>query len=218
MATNTEPTSNQGRTGSSSSQNYYDLLGITPQATDDEIKRAYRKTALRLHPDKNPDPDAAAQFHAVDKAYKILIDPKLRSTYDQLGPRAADAMRRMNDEYSEALAQMPRWKKILFAFLCISTCCCFGGGFCCLCGCGCCCNFCCNRCCGKYKPDDENLFTSFREDDDIPNVHVQKNANVTSPTVIITSPQETDPVLGTTDQHTAIPMPPSYESISVTNQ
>jgi DnaJ-class molecular chaperone len=73
-----------------------------------------------IDPDKNPDPEAAAQFQAVDKAYKVLIDPKLRSTYDQLGPRgmkkcfisiqvfkkielshffflAADAMRRMND-------------------------------------------------------------------------------------------------------------------------
>ena len=42
---------------------------------------------LIIDPDKNPDPEAAAQFQAVDKAYKILSDPKLRSTYDQLGPR-----------------------------------------------------------------------------------------------------------------------------------
>ena len=48
MASNTEPTSNQAKPGAASSQNYYDLLGITPQATDEEIKRAYRKTALRL--------------------------------------------------------------------------------------------------------------------------------------------------------------------------
>ena len=64
-------------------------------------------------------------------------------------------------EYSDALAQMPRWKKILFGFLCISTCCCFGAGCCCLCGCGCCCNFCCNHCCGKYKRD-EDVFSSFQ--------------------------------------------------------
>jgi hypothetical protein len=49
MASNTESPPNQARSGGvSSSQNYYDLLGITPQATDEEIKRAYRKTALRL--------------------------------------------------------------------------------------------------------------------------------------------------------------------------
>ncbi|CAF0814891.1 unnamed protein product [Adineta ricciae] len=218
MATNTQPSPDQTRTGVSSSQNYYDLLGITPQATDEEIRRAYRKTALRLHPDKNPDPEAAAQFHAVDKAYKILIDPKLRSTYDQLGPKAADAMRRMNEEYSEALAQMPRWKKILFAFLCISTCCCFGAGCCCLCGCGCCCNFCCNHCCGKYKREEDDVFSSFQENDDIPGIYTQRNVNGTSPTVIITSPQETDPVLGSTGEQTSVLMPPSYESISVGSQ
>ncbi len=68
-----------------------------------------------IDPDKNPDPEAAAQFQAIDKAYKILSDPKTRSTYDQLGARgmktnasftisiiylfilAADAMRRMNE-------------------------------------------------------------------------------------------------------------------------
>jgi hypothetical protein len=211
MASNTESSSNQAKSGASSSQNYYDLLGITPQATEEEIKRAYRKTALRLHPDKNPDPEAAAQFQAVDKAYKVLIDPKLRSTYDQLGPRAADAMRRMNDEYSETLSRMPRWKKILFAFLCISTCCCFGGGCCCLCGFGCCCNFCCNHCCGKYQHD-EDVFSSFQEDEDVPGLNTQRNNNGTSPTVVITSPQETDPVLGSTNEHIAIPMPPSYES------
>ena len=103
MASNTESTSNPTNAGISSSQNYYDLLGITPEATDEEIRRAYRRTALRLRksffvllsltdvsnldPDKNPDPEAATQFHAVDKAYKVLIDPQLRSTYDRLGPR-----------------------------------------------------------------------------------------------------------------------------------
>jgi len=218
MASNTESSSQNKTRSGVSSQNYYDLLGITPQATDEEIKRAYRKTALRLHPDKNPDPEAAAQFQAVDKAYKVLIDPKLRSTYDQLGPRAADAMRRMNDEYSEALARMPKWKKILFGFLCIGTCCCFGGCFCCLCGFGCCCNFCCNHCCGKYQHDEET-FSPFQEDDDMPGINTQRNINETAaPTIITTSPQETDPVLGSTSEHTAIPMPPSYESTSVTNQ
>lgn len=64
-------------------------------------------------------------------------------------------------EYSEALSQMPTWKKVLVAILCLGTCCCFGGGFCCLCGCGCCCNFCCNHCCGRYKRE-EDIFSPFQ--------------------------------------------------------
>ena len=48
MASNTESIPDPPKSGTSSSQNYYDLLGITPQATDEEIKRAYRKAALRL--------------------------------------------------------------------------------------------------------------------------------------------------------------------------
>ncbi|CAF0726917.1 unnamed protein product [Didymodactylos carnosus] len=137
---------------------------ISKTATEEEIKRAYRKTALRLHPDKNPDPNAASQFQNVDKAYKVLSDPKLRSTYDQFGANAADMMKKMNENYSEVLERMPKWKKNLFIFLCISTCCCFGGGCCCLCGCGCCCNFCCNYCCGTRKP--EETHPAFNEEAD----------------------------------------------------
>jgi len=216
MASNTESPSSPRST--TSNQNYYDLLGISQTATEEEIKRAYRKAALRLHPDKNPDPEAATQFQAVDKAYKVLIDPKLRSTYDQLGPRAADAMRRMNDEYSEILARMPKWKKILFTILCISTCCCFGGGCCCLCGFGCCCNFCCNHCCGKYQRENEdaNDFSPFQDDEGVKETNPRSNTTVTSPI-----PQETDPVLRQptiSNENTAIPMPTSYEATSVTSQ
>lgn len=208
----------QAASSTTTSQNYYEILGITPEATDEEIKRAYRKLALRLHPDKNPDPDAPAQFQAVDKAYKVLSDPKLRSTYDQLGPRAADAMRRMNDEYAEAWGRMAKWKKILLGIICFGTGCCFGCGCCCLCGCVCCCNFCCGHCCGKYKHTEET-FTSFPDDDDLPGLHTYRNANQNVTNTTPKGPQETDPVLGTnTSEKTAIPMPPSYESTVITEQ
>ncbi len=59
---------------------------------------------------------------------------------------------------------------------------------------------------------------TFQEDEDMPGLNTQRNNTGTSPTVIITSPQETDPVLGSTNEHTAIPMPPSYDPTSVTNQ
>lgn len=64
----------------------YDILGVSPSATSSEIKKAYRKLALKHHPDKNPGDHAAADtFKEVTGAYEILSDDEKRSTYDQLG-------------------------------------------------------------------------------------------------------------------------------------
>ncbi|ETS80666.1 hypothetical protein PFICI_08195 [Pestalotiopsis fici W106-1] len=64
----------------------YDQLGIKPEATQDEIKKAYRKAALKWHPDKNKDsPQAAEKFKECSQAYEILSDPEKRKTYDSYG-------------------------------------------------------------------------------------------------------------------------------------
>ncbi|CAF3464207.1 unnamed protein product [Rotaria sp. Silwood2] len=135
---------------SKSNEDYYTILGVSRTATDEEIKRAYRRLALQLHPDKNSDPDATVRFQAVNKAYKVLGDPKLRSTYDFLGAQAADMMEQY-EEYPQTMNTMSTCKKILFGLMCCLTGCCFGGCCCCFCGCICCCNFCCNGCCGTCK-------------------------------------------------------------------
>ncbi|MCJ1310910.1 Type I HSP40 co-chaperone [Agyrium rufum] len=65
---------------------FYDLLGVPPDATDAQLKTAYKKNALKHHPDKNPEnPAAAEKFKDISKAYEVLSDPQKRSMYDQLG-------------------------------------------------------------------------------------------------------------------------------------
>ncbi len=66
-------------------KDYYKILGISKGATDDEIKKAYRKLALKYHPDKNKAPTAEEQFKLVAEAYEVLSDKKKRDIYDQYG-------------------------------------------------------------------------------------------------------------------------------------
>eukprot|EP00760_Papus_ankaliazontas_P039547 PhM_4_TR9633/c1_g1_i1/m.64339/K09503/DNAJA2; DnaJ homolog subfamily A member 2 len=70
---------------------FYDLLGVDPTADEDAIKRAYRKLALKYHPDKNPgDAAAAEKFKELSVAYEILSDADKRKRYDQFGEKGID--------------------------------------------------------------------------------------------------------------------------------
>lgn len=66
-------------------KNYYDLLGVSKTATDQEIKTAYRKKALEFHPDRNKSADATEKFKEINKAYEVLSNKEKRSMYDQVG-------------------------------------------------------------------------------------------------------------------------------------
>src|SRR6266516_4217780 len=70
-------------------RDYYEVLGLGRNVADEEIKRAYRKLAVKFHPDKNPeDPHAEEKFKELGEAYDVLMDPDKRAAYDRVGHAA----------------------------------------------------------------------------------------------------------------------------------
>ena len=66
-------------------RDYYEVLGVDRDATADQIKRAFRKKAVKLHPDHNDAPDANEQFAELNEAYSVLSDDQKRAMYDRYG-------------------------------------------------------------------------------------------------------------------------------------
>ena len=73
-------------------RDYYEVLGVSKNATQDEIKQAYRKLALKYHPDRNPDnKEAEDKFKEAAEAYEVLSTPEKKARYDQFGHTAGAA-------------------------------------------------------------------------------------------------------------------------------
>src|SRR5688500_5233237 len=72
-------------------RDYYEVLGVNRDASEDDIKKSYRKLAMKHHPDRNPDnPKSEEQFKEAKEAYEILTDANKRAAYDQFGHAGVD--------------------------------------------------------------------------------------------------------------------------------
>lgn len=183
----------------------YDVLGVDKTATQEEIKKAYRKMALKHHPDKNPDnPEATEKFKEVNHAHSILADPSKREIYDKYGSMGLYIAEQFGEENVKLYFRLNSgWCKALFMFCGIITCC----YFCC------CCFFCCNFCCGKCKPVPDEQWEDFEFDDvkdeeDPVTKQPGSNGNDTSSEKLPKSPG-LDSAASSNTANTAIPMPSS---------
>lgn len=138
----------------------YQILDIPKTATPEEIKKTYRKLALKYHPDKNPNnPEAAEKFKEINRAHSILTDLTKRNIYDNYGSLGLYVAEQFGEEYVNAYFVVTSgWCKALLVFCAIVTAC-----YCCACCC-----FCCNCCCGRCKqvpPEDSGAYHNLQEDE-----------------------------------------------------
>ncbi|XP_045919626.1 dnaJ (Hsp40) homolog, subfamily C, member 5 gamma b isoform X1 [Micropterus dolomieu] len=148
---------------STAGESLYKVLGLEKGASPEEIKKAYRKLALRHHPDKNPDnPEAAEKFKVINNANSILSDENKRKIYNEYGSMGLYMSEQFGNDDARVYALMSKcWFKALLVCCSIFTCCC----------CFCCCCFCCGACATSKEGQDfthmdpEDLEAEIREQD-----------------------------------------------------
>ncbi|XP_056333368.1 dnaJ (Hsp40) homolog, subfamily C, member 5 gamma b isoform X3 [Danio aesculapii] len=139
-------TSRPQRKLSRAGESLYQTLGLQKGATSEDIKKAYRKLALKHHPDKNPNnPEAAEKFKEINNANSILNDETKRQIYDEYGSMGLYIADQFGEDSVKYYFLMSKcWFKTLLCIGTIFSCCC----------CCCCCCFCCGKCGASEPPDD----------------------------------------------------------------
>lgn len=89
-------------------KDYYSILGVHPSASDYEVRKAFRKLAVRYHPDKNPSAEARPLFHDINEAYDVLSDPEKRALYDA---RRANPFAEILQEPATAAHRDPAYRR-----------------------------------------------------------------------------------------------------------
>jgi len=185
---------------SRSGNSLYELLDIPKTSTETDIKKKYRRLALKYHPDKNPDnAEAEEMFKKINHANSILSDEKKRQIYDEYGSFGLYIAEQVGDDLvGSVMCVQSRWFKGLFCLCGILTACYF---CCCLC-------FCCCCCCGKCKP---KLDEEEEETPDVDDLQGEENE----------AGEKEEPVTSQPEASSSIPMPapssPSSSSEKVTS-
>lgn len=102
-------------------KDYYEILGVTREATEDDLKKSYRKLALKFHPDKNHAPGATEAFKAIGNAYAVLSNPEKRKQYDQFGEEKVNPSRHGHSDFHRGFEADISPEDLFNMF--------FGGGF-----------------------------------------------------------------------------------------
>lgn len=132
---------------SNTGESLYDVLGLEKDCTQEDIKKAYRRMALKYHPDKNQNtPEATEKFQEINYANSVLSDETKKSIYDKYGSLGLSLAEQVGEDNVKTYMVLSScWCKALMVTACLLTGCC-----CCLCCC-----WCCYCCCGKCRSDDD---------------------------------------------------------------
>ncbi|XP_058796024.1 dnaJ homolog subfamily C member 5 isoform X2 [Phymastichus coffea] len=176
---------------STSGDSLYVILELPKTATPDDIKKNYRKLALKYHPDKNPNnPEAAEKFKELARAKNVLSDLTKRNIYDNYGSLGLYVAEQIGEENVNAYFVITsKWTRMFFLFCGIIT-----GCYCCCCFC-CCCNFCCGKC-KPTPPEDSTGYHNLQRDQNNPEGEVitnqpqsEEEGEESDPDLITTQPQ-----------------------------